>query len=1118
MKHLSSSSASTSASTSAVTPPEGPSPGSRLPLDRIGVAEMSLAAIRNWRLLLLGVVGLLLVAWMAWQRIPRLEDALIEPPMVFVGIPYPGASPEDVESQLVKPVEEELYAMEGVESVESTALPNQALIAMKFEDGTAMENAAESVRGKVLGKRKDLPPEVGEPVVTRARSATFSAQMVIVLAGNRADGVLTDAAKRLKDTLAAVPGVGTVTLRGARTRAVRVELDPARLAANRMSVEEVVERIRLSNVRVPGGEVKVGSLVALLAVDHELKDAAGVGRIAVGASSDGRGGTRTVTLSDVADVKDDFRSAPERMLHDGAPAVGLEVRFRAGENAVTIGREVHARLDAERASLPEGTTLVVAHDQPAWVQRSLSTFIESLVEGVLLVMLVITLGMGLRSALVVAIVLPLAIAGAVLGLYLLGFALEQMSIAGLIVALGLLVDDAVVVTESAQLMRDRGLSGLRAAVLGTARVFWANNGTTAVACASFLPLFFMGGDIGSFIRGLPVAVVLALVTSLLVAQLLTPWVSTFFLRPSPRSGGEGAGTAGAGAVEPIADDAPFDRREDSAGSEHDERNVALRAVKRAYAWCIPWVVAHPAAIIGAAVLLLVGAGALLPEVGFQFFPKADKPVLFVSVELPRGTDDSVTAEKVATVAAELRRDPAVRATSAVIGGAYPAIFLGRAIHPASKDYGEVLVQLSSASTDAIARRLRTRVADIPGVRVIVEELYHGPPVPHPVMIRVEGDDYAKLRHHAEDIKARLREVPGAINVADTLSDSIPLASVRVDADRALRVGVTPAQVGSALRAVYGEDKVTSFRQGLDTVEVVIDRADPTSNPLERVAQTPVPTLGGPSASRPASVPLLAVGEVTITRGFAELRRRNTRRAVNISADVDGATLPSVVLGAVRPALEKMTWERGYGYTVAGEQAETEKSFRNLAVAAVATLLIIFVLLVLMFRSLTHAVVVLLAVPFALIGAVTGLYVTHTPFGFMAFLGLVSLIGVYVNHKIYFVDRLHELVARGADWRSAIYQAGIDRLRPVVLTALTAILGLLPLTLGGGGIWAAFGWVNIFGLATSIPLSLVVLPAMLSVTYRLRAARPGVARAPAASPSSQTSDDETDALASPTLGT
>jgi multidrug efflux pump subunit AcrB len=1042
-----------------------------LPHDHLGFEGISRGGIRHWRLLLLGAFGLLLVAWMAWKRIPRLEDPLIEPPLVFVTMTYPGASPEDVESQLVKPVEEELFGMEGVEYVESVALPNYAHITMKFEDGTSMENAVETVRGKVFGKRKDLPAEVGDPQVSRAKSATFSAQMVVMVVGNRADGVLTDAAKHVKDAITAIPGVGSVTLRGARTRAVRIRLDPARLAEHHMSVAQVVERIKLANVRVPGGEIKVGTQVALLSVNHELKDADAVARISVGASGDGAGGTRTVSLGDVADVRDDFRVATERMIHDGIPAVGLEIRFRAGENAVQVGQEVRARLDAERLALPQGTEIKVAHDQPEWVRRSLSSFIESLVEGVLLVMLIITLGMGWRSAVVVAMVLPLAIAGAVFGLFTLGFALEQVSIAGLIVALGLLVDDAVVVTESIQLMRDRGLSGLRAAVLGTARVFWANNGTTAVACASFLPLFFMGGDIGSFIKGLPTAVVLALVTSLFVAQLLTPWIATFFLK-APSS------------VTPIADTAVFDRSKDSAGSSHEERNIVLRGVKAAYAWSIPWVIDNPIKVVAVAVLMLIGSGMLLPKVGFQFFPKADKPVLFVSVELPRGTDDSVTGAKVTQILAELRKDPAVRATSAVVGAAYPTIVLGRAIHPASKDYADVLVQLTGPSTDAIARRLRTSLASIPGVKISVEELYHGPPVPHPIMIRVQGDEYAKLRHYADEIKTRLRQVPGTVNVSDTLTDSIPLANVQIDADRAFRFGITPGQIGQTLRFVYGEDKISSFRQGLDTVEIVVERAESTDNPLEQVAQTPVPSLTFPSA-KGGGVPVLAVGDVSITRGFAELRRRNTRRIVNISADVDGATLPSVVLQEMKPALEKMTWDRGYGFAFGGEQAEQEKSFRNLGLAATGTLLLIFVLLVLMFGSLTRAAIVLAAVPFALIGAVSGLYLTNNPFGFMAFLGLVALIGVYVNHKIYFVDRMHELTVRGLDWRTAIFQAGIDRLRPVVLTALTAILGLLPLTLGGGAFWAAFGWVNIFGLATSIPLSLVLLPALLALTYRFR---------------------------------
>jgi multidrug efflux pump subunit AcrB len=1039
-----------------------------LPHDRLGLAGISLGAIRNWRLLLLGALGLVAVAWMAWTMIPRLEDPRIEPALIFVTIPYPGASPEDVEAQVVKPVEEELYGMEGVEHVDSTALSGYALFAMKMEDQTDMETAVETARGKVLGKRQDLPPEVRDPTVTRAKSATFCAQMVVVLAGNRADGVLIDAARRLKDSLAGVPGVASVVLRGARARAVRIRLDPLRLASHHLTIDDVVARIKLANVRVPGGEVRVGSMLTLLSVNNELRDAASVARIAVGASRDEAGGTHAVSLGDVAEIHDDFRTATEQMLQDGMPAVGLEVRFRAQENAIEVGKQVSALLDAERDVLPKGTAIYIAHDQPSWVRRSLSGFVESLGQGVLLVVLILTLGMGWRSALVVGVVLPLAIAGAVFGLYTLGFALEQVSIAGLIVALGLLVDDAVVVTESIQLMRERGTSGLRAAVLGTARVFWANNGTTAVACASFIPLFFMGGDTGTYIRGLPTAVVLALITSLVVAQLLTPWVSMFFLR------------APAG-VRPISDAVPFDRTQDSA-SQHDERNPVLRQIKALYSWAIPKVIAYPMTVVVVATAMLAGSLSLLPKVGFQFFPKADKPVLFVSVELPRGTDESVTAQKVARVVAELRKDPDVRSTSAVIGAGYPQIFIGRATRAAEKDFGDILVQLESPSSDATARRLRASLAAIPGVKTTVEELYHGPPVPHPILIRVEGDDYGRLRQYAEEIKGNLRAIPGAVNVADSLTDTIPVATVSVDADRALRLGVTPAQIGSTLRSLYGEDKITSYRHDLDTIELVVDRAGDTSAPLDDVAQTQVRSLRG------TDVPVLAVGDVSITRGYAELHRRNTRRVVAVTADVEGSTLPATIMKSLTPTLERMKWDRGYHYDLAGEQAETEKSFRNLGLAAVGTLLLIFVFLVLMFGSITRSIVVLAAVPYALIGAVTGLYVTGNAFGFMAFLGLIALIGVYVNHKIYFVDRMRELTARGMDWRRAIRQAGLDRLRPVVLTALTAILGLLPLTLTGGLSWGAFGWVNIFGLATSIPLSLVLLPAFLTLLHRFQERR------------------------------
>jgi multidrug efflux pump subunit AcrB len=1037
-----------------------------LPQDQLGFRDLSVAAIRRWRLVLVASVGLLLLAWMAWKSIPRLEDPKVEGFEAFVTLVYPGGSPEDVEAQVVKVVEEELYALDKIEWVESKALPNAATFHLKFEDGTNMDVMSEKIRGKVQGKKKDLPAEVKDPEVVKF-STTLTPQMILAVAGNRSDDVLTESAKRLKDHLNSVSGVAGIDLRGDRKLAIRVRLDPKKLEQYRLSADAVVQRLQLANVRVPGGELKVGPLLTLLQVNQEFVDAQSVMKVPVGASKDGSGGSTVVTLGQVAEITENALKPKQRFIHNGQPAVALEIRFRSGENAVAVGNQVRAKMKEIENSFPQGTSLRIAHDQPKWISKSISDFLESLAEGVFLVLIIITLGMGWRAALVVSGVLPLAAGGAIFGLYAGGFALEQVSIAGLIVALGLLVDDAVVVTESIQIMRDKGISAIRAAVLGTARVFWANNGTTAVAIASFFPLFFMGGTTGLFIKGMPTAVILALVTSLFVAQFFTPWASTFFLK-KPKGVGD------------VLDTETFNREEDSGGEGEHEKNPVLRWLKLQYAKQIGGIIANPLKVIGIATAVLIGMLMLLPKVGFEFFPKAEKPALFVGIQLPKGTDDEITAQRVAEAVAIIQKDPEVSATSAVIGGGYPKIFGGRVGPKDSRDVGDIFVQLKEGHTSlAIAQRLRKDLSQLRDVDVSVDELWYGPPVAHPVTIRLFGDDYLRLRAYAEELKAVIAQQKGAINIKDSLTENIPLAQVKLDADKAQRVGLTPGQVGRTLRWLHGEDKVTEFRRGNEQVQVVIEPQPSPARPLEAVEETSIPNAEGRLVS------LRESGEVKLGHDFSELQRRNTRRVVEVTADVDASVLPSEVVGKIRPWLDEKKWDPGYGWAFAGAQEETEKSFKNLGLAAIGAVIIIFLLLVMMFDSLTLATVVMVAIPYAMIGAVFGLAITGNPFGFMGFLGLIALIGVYVNHKIYFVDRMQELLHRGDDLGKAILHAGQDRLRPVVLTALTAILGLLPLTLGGGKLWAGFGWVNIFGLLASIPLSLVLLPAFIALSFKLQ---------------------------------
>ena len=1038
-----------------------------LPHDDLGFRDLvSLHALRRWRLVLAGCTGLVALSLASWFLITSREDPKVDLPLLSVVLSYPGASPEDIETQVVKPVEEVLYGMERVKRVESTATPSTARIFLEFEEGVDIDVMAERVRGRIQGEMENLPVEVKDPEV-QIQSTTLTPQMLLAVTGYASDASLGAEAKRLKADLLTVPGVSGIDLTSEQKPAVRVRLDPVRLAAHGLSVDRVAQAIRSANARVPGGMFRIDGTSTLLQVNQTFRDASSVQRVPVGTSSDSQGGSRTVLLGDIADVTDSTLVPKTRFLLQGQPGVGLEIRFRGDADAITVGKNIRERLRPLELQLPKGLSLTLIHDQPRFVTKSINSFASSLLEGVLLVLGIVTLGMGWRPALVVSGVIPLAAGGAVLGLMLLGFSLETASLAGLTMALGLLVDDAVVVVESIHLMLDKGISPLRAAVLGTGRVFRANNGTTLVAIVSFMPLLFMGGDIGQFIRGLPIAVMIALGTSLLVAQLATPWLAKLLLRK--REG-----------VRQIQDADPFDRSEDKSGSGSGDVSPAITFLRRQYGRWMPRILAKPGRVVVIFLVLLAGSLSLFPVIGIQFFPKSDKPFLFVSVEMAKGTHLDLTTQKVQEVMRVLQQDGSVEVASAVAGGSFPAV----TDHPGlgeDSNLGDIMVRLrEEADTRVVATRLRQSLSGVVGAKLSVDELWVGPPVSDPIVVRIYGDDFDQLRGLADEVKNRLKSIPGTVNIKNSLTDSVPLTQVKLDTDRALRHGITPAATGQTLRWLYGEDKVTEFRRGDDLVQVVLESRPEAHRPLDRLQDTPIPSTSG------ALVPLKEAGEASLGFDYAKLQRRNGRRIVEVSADVEAEALPGKVLNQLDPWLQARTWAPGYGFVYGGEQEEVGQGFAKLGLAAGFALIGIAVLLLLLFDNFVLAALVVLLVPFSLIGVLPGLALTGHSFGFMVFLGLISLTGVYVNHKIYFVDRYLELAQRGEPLETAILDAGQDRLRPVVLTALTAVLGLVPLTLFGGPMWEGFGWVNIFGLLASIPLSLILLPACIVLMDRTKA--------------------------------
>jgi multidrug efflux pump subunit AcrB len=1032
---------------------------SHLAIQFRGLRDSSYLAIVRWRLVSCACIGLIALAWVAWRIIPRAEDPPLDPSEAVVTLAYPGASADEVDRQVVDVLDDALLSLEGLDHLDSIAEAGLARFSVKLTYGTAMDAAVERIRGKLAVARVDLPAQVREPRVVKLSTESMP-QMLIGVVSPAGDRELRIQAERVAADLEQVPGVSGTDLVGSVEQSAVVRIDGRRLVHHGLSTRDIRKQIEAATARIPAGEIESNGFSLPLLTRQALSTEADLANLPVKSSS-GSGAGRLIRLRDVADVSIESSSGSKRFVIDGKPAVGIALRFRRDVDIVEVARQIRKRLGPLAESVVGGG-LEVVYDKSVGVAQSLHEFGEALLLGMVLVLAVVAAAMGIRAGALVATALPLSVAGAICGLYVLGYSVEQVSLAGLIVAIGLLVDDAVVVAESVQLMRDRGLGAVRAAVFGTSRVFRANVGTTAVACSSFVPLFFLGGTTGAFIEALPVAVVLALATSMLVAQYVTPWLSTLMLRSS-------------GSQE-TPDAQAFDRENDSAEVGHAERSSALRWLKATYLQRIHGVLQHPIVVIAVATAALALAVVAIPRIGVEFFPKAEKPNLFVAVTLPPGSTRDATAESLALTLQRINEEPGVEHTSAVLGGGYPRLFIGRAGPGDRGNVADILIQLAPGfSSEQLAGNLRRRLTDIVGARVSVQELYQGPPVEHPVGIRIYGEDEAVLARHVEPLEELLRAQPGAIDVSDTLTQSSAVATWQVNAERAALAGLTTSDIGTSLRTVLSGDEIARLSTADEQLPIIL-LAD-EDEPLE-AQQVAIPGVG-------MHAPLRSLGELRVERSFSQIRRRDGQRFVEVTADLDGSNGASGINAAVDRWLKAHPWEPGYGFAHAGARAAASRSYGHLALASAGAALLMFVLLLWLFDSYQQALTVAAALPYALIGPVVALAITGQPFGFMSFTGLIALLGVYVNHKLYFVDRVLELRRRGADLRSAIVNAGVDRIRPVILTALTAALGLLPLTLGSSRLWAQFGWVNIFGLLFSVPLSLVLLPAMMMVAERLR---------------------------------
>jgi len=997
------------------------------------------------RLFLTFAVVLTLAGAFAWQTMPRQEDPTMPYRAALLIVPFPGADAEDVERLVVDPLEEELAQVTELREVRSTSRAGAAILVLEIEDRISEVGPVwDEVEDRIADARGSFPDAVLEPEFDR--DIFDQESIVVAITGDDDPLALLDAAETLKRRLLREPTVSRVVLTAEPTEQITVALDDATARRLQLDPRALAAQLAARNVALPGGSVVADGRTLTLSPNAEYGSIDEIAATPVMLPSGS-----IVALGEIADVRREAATPIEsRMRFDGQLAVAVGVVPADAINLLTFGDDVQAVVDTLNDDIAPLRAEFMAF-QPARVEERLQSLSRSLLQGVLIVALVVVLVMGPRLGIAVASIVPLVTLSALAVYAIGGGVLHQMSIAALVLALGLLVDNAIVVAEAVQSHIDAGLNrwdAARAAIRELALPLGAATGTTI---AAFVPMYLSVGPTGDFTRAIPIMIMLTLTVSYLFAITVTPSLSAMLLRPTT--------------------------------GQNETRLHATRALSN-IATRRPWV-----ALVGAA-LLIAGSVQLAGQVRMQFFPASDRNQVIFDVELPEGTHLDETDATVAALEAVLAEQPGVEQVASFMGRGVPHFYYNLVQKPQRPHFAQLVVTTTSIDdVEPLLRRVRELApATVPEALVIGRRIEQGPPVEAPIEIHVVGDDLVDLQQAADAIAATLRDTPGAVDVRHNLGQGAPSLDVTVNDAAAARAGVTREDVALALLGQTRGLTLGQYRAGDDPVPIV-SRADEG----DRTTTDQLETL---LVSRPGvpAVPLEQVAHLTPTWRPAVLSHRNFRRYVTVSAQLDAGVTYADVLDRSQPTLEGLDLPASVTLSLGGDAEGSGEANAALLTTLPIGLLLLLTFLMGEFNSFRKVGIVLLTVPLAATGVIPGLVFGGQPFGFMSMLGVFALIGIVVNNAIVLLDVIGARRSEGATVAEAIDAAIAARTRPILLTTATTVAGLLPLAVSPSTFWPPLASSMISGLLASTVLTLLVVPSMYRLLFRDRDVRPDAATA------------------------